>query len=181
MTILHTATIDGQLVYRTSAARSYSHVVVAKPSYEVALADAERAGKGYQVAKNFEYYVAQLSGTAWNAGKNSWETEAQHAARLVYEANRAKEVLGGAETLEAFREKLRSDAVARVEAHKAAGKYDTWIDLGWSSRLDLATKLLNSEGSHSRYSAAKVLEATRQTFPNASQAKKALVQLQAAA
>lgn len=181
MTNLHIARIDGQIFDRTSN-RAYSHILVGKRSLDDAMLQAERAGLARYVADNYEYYREYLDGTSRYLERKSWERDdAAFEARVARDLAQAEKALEGCETLGDYREKLRAAAIAAVQSGKAKGEYDTWNDLGWASRLDLATKNLGTYASKSQWKNLRVIPAEVYTYDNASQARKALKTLQAAA
>lgn len=141
---------------RNSTSRTYSHAVIARRSYDSALASAE----AYR-CPNYEYYRSIADGTSRHLAPRSWQTADQHAARLKAAVATALADLNGAESAEAYVAAKRAEAVARVEADEAAGEFDEWSVLGWAGRPDLADKLAASSRNRGCWADVTVLEAQR--------------------
>jgi hypothetical protein len=140
--IKHTATHNGQTFLRTSASRTYSHVVVARPSYDHAFAGASSAGQRKQDVQNFSFHIGYVNGTSQFLARASYECDdAKFEARVANDIARAIERLGGTTTAEAYADLCAARRVAAVEKQMAEGYYDTFVSMGWASRADLAAKL----------------------------------------
>lgn len=127
------ARLDGKTIgKRTSTDRVYIHVIIGQRNI-----DAERkAVYGYKGdkgdARNFAFNRAFLDGTSEFLVRNSWEKDdAAYAARCARAIERARESLGGAETVEAYVEVVCQRYIARFEANVAKGVYEMGA-LQWS-------------------------------------------------
>lgn len=116
---------DGTIATRTTA-RTYTHVIAVRPSWEAAIRRANADNTPARHASNWGFYQARLNGE-----KLYSDTPEKARAEAI-------EKLGGHETLEAFAAAKLQEALARVEAAKAAGEYDSWGALTWCGRLSLA-------------------------------------------
>lgn len=154
----HTA-IDqnGHAHTRNSANRVYTHCVVARRSYENALAI---ANDPWSVdASNYRFHLAFIDGTSEFLAKKSWQTEEQHQAANAENIADAKDNLAGCNSLADYRAKLKAKRIAGVEAAKAQGFYDKLVCLGWCGRRDLAEKSAAGYRANSYYAEVKILEA----------------------
>lgn len=143
--VTHTRTSD----------RIYSHAVVAKHSYDRALAMANDKGWARTDRSNFDYYCQIAAGNhpyakkhwdevAYAAHKKTVEWIADYNARM--DAANAEDLANAIErtqghTAESYCEAKRLERVASVEAKKADGYYDRFFCEGWCGRADLAHKL----------------------------------------
>jgi len=141
---------------RNSTSRTYSHAVIARRSYDSALASAEARRD-----PNYDYYRAIADGTSRHLVAYSYRTAEQHAARLKAVVATALAHLDGADSREAYVAAKRAEAVARVEADEAAGEFDGWAVLGWAGRPDLADKLAASSRNRGCWADVTVVEAQR--------------------
>jgi len=140
---VHTVDLPcGATAKRTSASRVYPFVLVARDSYAYELRRDDKAHDHER--KNFAYHTeiagreAGVSYTIHVPGKlSAWSYEKTYTAQEIADA--AARVAGHADA-EAYAQALRAERVARIEAKKAAGGYDTFHALTWSSRRDLADK-----------------------------------------
>ena len=111
----------GRTHTRTTASRSYTHTVVSKRSYQAALADAQSKQSYDMDLRNFKFYA---------------ENADRHPERVA------------GHTPESYAEAQRAARVASVEAQKAKGFFDEYVNWGWCGRADLALKLLaKAQGS----------------------------------
>lgn len=152
----HTATDRNGLVHtRNSQGRAYTHCVAVRPSYERALAEAQKGWKN--AASDYAYFAERAAG---RLEQYRWEDEGQFAIRLANEVKHAQEQIAGCANAAEYVEKTRAEMIARVEARKAKGYYDTFEVIGWNGRLDLAQK--EAARQHGRADLAEVciLEAT---------------------
>ena len=149
---------NGQKVTRNSQSRVYSHVVVYLPSYDQYFEDADQAGSFKHVESNFKYYMAYLDGTSKFLVRRSWQTDEQYEAQVKLDIERARKALGGATTLDEYREVVRTTALENFERRKAENFFNTFKVAGWSSRLDLAHKVAAQHiGGH--YTETRILKA----------------------
>jgi hypothetical protein len=153
MTTIHTA-LDpsGKVHQRISRNRVYSHVVLARRSYEEAMRAAQRYADHKSLASNFQQYMDRLE------GRLTYSHETPEEAKASANAN-----LRGARTLEEYRAALIAFAVARVEKEKAEGYYDRWGFLGWTSRPDLAANLARIARGKPTYAEVVIVEAVTVT------------------
>lgn len=154
----HTVTLpDGKTAQRVSQNRTYSHVVVCRTLYEVALRDADRISTGD--LGNYRFHREFVDGTSRFLVRASYERDdAQFAARCAKDIARSVEELAGVDSAQAYAEAKRAERVAAVEAKRAAGGFDRWWAGSWSSRLDLAQKAC---GEFTGYAETRVLPCER--------------------
>jgi hypothetical protein len=142
---------------RSTESRAYTHTVVRKGGYAVAMASALSASWGKTDRSNFDYYLRIAEGRsefypstrycAKYADRHTPEQIAEEDARLtISDAQKvaeAKAVCAGftADTYVAEQRRLR---VERIETKLAEGGYEVWHNMGWCGRLDLAQKLANA-------------------------------------
>lgn len=149
---------------RTTKNRTYTHAVLALPSYELTLAAVKDRSHPETIRtdkSNYQYHRALLDGSSPYLVKPDWDKdEAGFNARRAKDIEKAKERVGDCPTFEDYRAKLLREAIASVEQAKANGYYDRWQDKGWCGRLDLAVKLAASHDKPgSRYAKVIILEA----------------------
>jgi len=128
---------DGTIATRTTA-RTYTHVVAVRRSYESALDVAVRQSAGD--LDNYAHYAAFLDGTSRFLAKRSWQSDAEHAASCAWDIARATAAIDGATSADEYAAARKAQRIADVEARKAAGNFDTWSAEAWAGRLDLAQK-----------------------------------------
>ena len=121
----------GQTFTRTTA-RTYSHIVVAKPSSAKAMHWATVC-----TDTNAQYMVDHALG---KAPVYSWETP-ESIAKDVAKGN-AILAIG----MDAHQAQYKADAIDRVQALIDAGRFDHYEIQGWCGRADLAQKVANSLG-----------------------------------
>jgi hypothetical protein len=160
--IKHTATgPNGEVFTRTSKTRAYSHMACGRPSLEYAMKTATSDSQRAADLRNFDHWFKLSNGTSRFLVRKAWEKDdAQYADRVAGERARADEVLNGSATADDYAASQLAGRIARIEAAKVAGYYDRFIDLGWSSRLDLAQKVAASAGA--MYAETRVIEAVQQ-------------------
>jgi hypothetical protein len=122
---------DGKTEKRVSENRVYPFCVAVRLSYEVYAAAALRAGVMLSGGRdhtpaNHAFYAERAANPAPH---QSAEATAEYRA-----------LIAACPTVESYRAKLVADAVARVEAKRAAGGFDAWHVETWCSRRDLAEK-----------------------------------------
>jgi hypothetical protein len=150
---------NGQRHTRNSKGRTYSHVVVGRWNYDAALAFAQSYDKSGLHSSNYKHLLSYVNGTSQYLARKSWENDATYAERVAKEVAQAAKRLGGAKSLDEYRQLQRDEALARVAANKAAGEYEVYRDLGWAGRLDLAQK--NAASHAGQYTDIQILEAQR--------------------
>lgn len=124
MTKTLTATFNGQ-TFKRSTERTYTHVVLYRDSYELALGRGiERAQ--YEARTNYPYYVQQA-----NPETRKYNPSAAQIADYQRIASLTQD--------EYLQERL-AKAHAIVEELKADGYFDIYKALGWCGRPDLAQK-----------------------------------------
>lgn len=131
----------GKTHKRNSKERVYTHTVVALPSAarHTLLAMSKEARAMHR--RNFAYYSEQADGTSHFLNRNSWETEEQNADRRKRAMESAVKTLNGCTTAEAFEGMLVQRDVDHVHRQIVEGYYDTYQNMGWCGRADLAAKL----------------------------------------
>jgi len=149
---------------RTTKNRTYTHTVLARPSYELTLAAVSDRSHPETIrteTSNYQYFRAYLDGTSKYLVKPDWQKdEAAFAVKCEREIANAKANIGDCTTVEQYRAKLLQEAIDRVESAKAQGYYETWQDKGWCGRHDLAVKLAASHNKPgSRYAEVIIVEA----------------------
>jgi hypothetical protein len=120
--------------------RTYTHTVVYKGGYARAVASVEDQAWAITDQNNYRYYLDIVEG---RTGKAPWETEAQHEARKGDAAGH----LAGCQCAADYIAKCKAHRLARIEANRAEGKYDTWQNAGWCGRSDLAQKVASDWSS----------------------------------
>jgi hypothetical protein len=138
---------NGQVFTRSTESRAYLFCVVGRRCYAHALRFADQT---YKVdADNFAYYQGEV-------GQNP-KHGAFHSEEALAEMKRTVSIHV---TPENYAKARRAERVARVEANKADGVYDQFVDLGWASRADLATKNASAHMG-SRYVDVRILPAVQ--------------------
>lgn len=148
-----TATDPRGLVHkRTSQSRTYSHAVFARPSYEHAVANAQHKDWAKTEGSNFAYYLRIAGGRDAYPTKNyramhadKWSAAEIAEEQVRVDAENAKRVANAqarveGHTLESYLAAQQAERLANVEAARVAGKYDSFVCLGWCGRRDLAEK-----------------------------------------
>jgi hypothetical protein len=157
--INYTATDANGIVHkRSTKARSYTHTVVVKRSYEADIAAACEKHWTKSDISNFAYYRAiaedrspHYPSTRWCAKYPDKWTPAEIAeedARLTLSdaVQKAKAITATeGHSVDSYVAFQKAQRIARVDARKAAGYYDQWESVGWCGRLDLALKLAGSQ------------------------------------
>lgn len=121
----------GQTFTRTTA-RTYSHIVVAKPSKAKALYWASVCEDN-----NAKYLVDLALGKATVYSWQKPEDIAKHVAK-----GNAILAIG----MDAYQAQYKANAIANIEQYASEGAYDIYEIQGWCGRADLAQKLANSLG-----------------------------------
>jgi hypothetical protein len=155
----HTATDrNGKTHTRNSARGVYTHCVVARRSYENALAHANRPAELEK--SNYSFHRAYLDGTSVFLVKPSYRSDEAHAAYCADQVAKAQKALEGCDTFADYAEKCRKAYVASVEGQKARGYYDELVTLGWNGSRTLAEKGSSSARRNPYYAEVMILEAT---------------------
>jgi hypothetical protein len=121
---------NGQVFKRTTA-REYKFLVVAKPSFEYEMECATKA-----TDYNYDYLVNCFKGTC-----PSYVKEDAYYPKHVAEGE-ILFAMGREAADKAFSEKR----IASVMNRKEQGYFDAYQFMGWTSRLDLANKLIGKTG-----------------------------------
>jgi hypothetical protein len=132
---------NGTIHKRTSESRTYTHAVVARPSYEAAISRLDNKALEKINRNNFAYHMAYVNGTSQWLERDCWESEQQHQKRTAREIARSVDALEGCKTADEYVAMVRRFALDRIEGAHAIGFYDTFQCVGWCGRLDLAHKL----------------------------------------
>lgn len=150
---IHTVTLpNGKVAKRVSENRTYPFVVVGQPSKDGAL---RRAKLTDGDKSHFRYLKASASvqpGEKYpEAGYSFPVSEKAH--------NEGVAMLAETPDLDSYVAACVARRVAGVEASIAAGDYDRWEALAWSSRRDLAEKQVSAFSGHVN---VRVMETTRE-------------------
>lgn len=125
---------------RTSLHRIYTHTVVALPNAAKHVLNAKHQGDRAVVLRNFAYYEALAAGTSQHLARRSYENEIQHLEHVNRETTQALAELDGCGTAEEYVDMLVERALASIQKRREAGYYDTYQNMGWCGRPDLAAK-----------------------------------------
>jgi hypothetical protein len=164
-----TATLNGQTFLRSSASRTYTHMVVGRRNLDQARASAVSPEAFAQDVRNFRYHERgargfitnthargpaakeEISLLDWHLGFQFGQRNPERAASEA-EADQKRHQTWIAEqgfrTGEEYAQALQAKRVQGLEASVAAGAFQVYHDLGWASRLDLAQKNADSHRGH---------------------------------
>ncbi len=131
----------GKTHTRTSKERIYTHTVVALPSAPRAVLNVTSKEARAMHRQNFAYYREMADGTSRFLERKSWETEAQQAERKANGIENGIKALDGCTNAQEFENMMVSRELARIQKQREEGYYDTYHNMGWCGRLDLAQKL----------------------------------------
>lgn len=131
----------GKTHTRTSKTRTYTHTVVGLPNATrtVLMAQSLEMRKAHR--SNFKYHAAYADGTSQWLTRNSWETEISHLSRTQQEIASSVAELNGCDNAEDYVNMKIVEAHRGIREAMAQGYYDTYQNLGWCGRADLAAKL----------------------------------------
>lgn len=132
---------NGKTHTRTSKTRTYTHTVVGLPSSTKATLAAMSPEARKLHRSNFKYHMAFVDGTSTWLAKKDWEGDAQHKVRVEVEIEHAAIELDGCETAQDYENMKIVQAHRGIREAMARGYYDTYQNLGWCGRADLAAKL----------------------------------------
>lgn len=153
MATKHTVQLPcGAVATRTSQNRVYPFVLVGRHSLAWDLRRAQDPGAIAQDRKNFAYYASVAS---LEPGQIAPGRRFASDAREIEDA-RAK--VAGVADAEAYAQAQLQARLAKIEEDKAAGRYDRFCALTWSSRRDLADKARSQFGS---FEDLRILETSR--------------------
>jgi len=130
----HIAKFKGTTFTRNSKDRTYTHVIVVRESYEYALEMAKKESRFDR--ENYNRYMitgAELDG---RGDQVAGLTEDEYVAQKI------------------------AKKVAAVEAAKARGDFDSYGQVGWCGRPDLAQKKLSSESGKPHWAEVHAVEVT---------------------
>jgi hypothetical protein len=134
MTIFTAIDPNGVTHTRNSKARTYTHMVVGRPSsVEHALMVTSPKARAVH-RSNFKYHDAIAKGTS------QWLIGLTAAYRDVEIAN-AKNHLNGCDTAQDYETMMVNASLEPIRHNMARGYYDKYQALGWCGRPDLAAKL----------------------------------------
>lgn len=141
---------DGSKASRTTA-RTYTHVVCGRRSYDEAMRRANSKAAQKHDGKNWDYYAACAAGTYryahWYSAEAIADGNAKGRAWIEENGNdRAGYV-----------QRCHMERQERVQAAKLAGEFDRWQALNWASRADLAHKAAASANRHGYYAKTVVV------------------------
>lgn len=150
----------GKVHTRNSKTRTYTHMVVGLPSS----VGATRAAMSPEARKmhrsNFKYHEAILAGVSKHLVLRSWQTFEMHVERVVELQQRALADLNGCDAVEEYVQMKIEATLEAIRHSMARGYYDTYQDLGWCGRADLAAKRKVSS-ENSGWVDVKILEAVK--------------------
>lgn len=126
---------------RTSQHRKYTHCVIVRDGYELALARAKSGHWNTNYLSNFNYYVSLAAGTHDHSKPWAWEKLEEAADRIAKQRAKAQKQIAGIATPAQYLQKLIAEDIAAVEKQKTEGKYEKFGVYGWCGRADLAEKL----------------------------------------
>jgi len=126
---------------RNSKDRTYTHTVVGLPSSVKDTLAAMSPGMRKLHRDNFKYHAAFADGTSKWLERSVWESDVQYMTRTQQEIARSKDALQGCETAQEYENMLVDADLARIKNMMADGYYNTYQNLGWCGRHDLAGKL----------------------------------------
>lgn len=131
----------GKTHTRTSKSRTYTHTVFALPSSVTAFlwANSKEARKSHR--ENFAYYAEMANGTSSFLDKRFYETAEQNAERRANAMESAVKTLGGCQIAQEYEAMLVRRDLERIQKQREEGYYDTYQNMGWCGRADLAQKL----------------------------------------
>ena len=131
----------GKTHTRTSKTRTYTHTVFALPSSVTAVlwANSKEARKRHR--ENFAYYTEMTSGTSSFLDKRFYETAEQNAERRASAMENAVKTLDGCQNANEYEAKMVLRDLQGIQKRRAEGYYDTYQNMGWCGRADLAQKL----------------------------------------
>lgn len=132
---------NGKTHTRTSKTRTYTHTVVGLPSSTKATLAAMSPEARKMHRSNFKYHMAFVDGTSQWLRRNTFETEVQYLERAAMEIERSAVELDGCETAQDYVNMKIVQAHRGIREAMARGYYDTYQNLGWCGRADLAAKL----------------------------------------
>ena len=131
----------GKTHTRTSKTRTYTHTVVGLPSSTKATLAAMSPEARKMHRSNFKYHMAFVDGTSQWLRRNTFETEVQYLERAAMEIERSAVELDGCDNAEDYVNMKIVQSHRGIREAMARGYYDTYQNLGWCGRADLAAKL----------------------------------------
>lgn len=132
---------NGTVHTRNSKTRTYTHTVVALPSSLASTMAAMSTAARKMHRSNFKYHMAFVDGTSQWLQRNTFETEVQYLERSAMEIERSAVELEGCDNAEDYVNMKIVQAYRGIREAMARGYYDTYQNLGWCGRADLAAKL----------------------------------------
>jgi hypothetical protein len=134
MTIFTAIDPNGVTHTRNSKARTYTHMVVGRPSWTGAVKRVSCKEARAVHFSNFKYQRALADGRSqWLEGLTVEDRDARIAS--------AQALLNGCKTGHDYSDKMVKNSLAIIEKKLENGHYDKYQDLGWCGRPDLAEKL----------------------------------------
>lgn len=136
--------------------RSYSHTVVALPSYA---SDLDKAK-----VRTYDLKEAHMRFTVLERGEEAHVADGLRRHAILGAEYFRKQFAEYAAfvaqygTPEAYADERVANRVAKIEERKAQGYYERWQNAGWNGRLDLAHKLA-AQYQDGRWADVKILEA----------------------
>lgn len=144
---------QGVIHKRSTTSRAYTHTVVGKRSYELAMRRARSTQWAKSDARDYAYEVQISEGNDpvpainWDARYPAGKTAEQIAASQLRAdaANEKRFELAkarvGNHTVQSWCEARQAERIAVVEKDAEQGYYEVFVNLGWCGRRDLADKL----------------------------------------
>lgn len=137
MSFKHTATFQGHTFKRTSANRTYTHMVVGLVNIAEARARNEEGARDYY-ARNLSYYTKMAAGGTYKGTYGDGSPYERPISDQERDAARVT-IAGGAD--KAAEDSLRSFDERMATSLKTEDGLSYVYSAGWAGRMDLAVKL----------------------------------------
>jgi len=131
----------GKTHTRTSKTRTYTHTVFALPSSVTAVLWASSKEARRRHREDFAYYTEMASGKSSFLDKRFYETVEQNAERRASAMESAVKKLNGCKSAQDYEYMMVARDLDGIQKQRLAGYYDTYQNMGWCGRADLAQKL----------------------------------------
>jgi hypothetical protein len=138
----------GKFHTRTSKTRIYTHTVVALPSSVKHTLSASSRQMKQLHRGNYQYHTSYADGTSPYLMRQQWESDAAYAGRYAEEVQKSVAELNGCNTVEDYVTMKIEAAHEAIRHAMARGYYETYQNMGWCGRRDLATALATKTSGH---------------------------------
>lgn len=156
--IKHTATgPNGETFKRVSTSRTYSHCVIGRRSYEVAMARATSAQAQRNDGSDWDYFTACANRTYNDFPSFYTPDQVEKLRDQRQEAH--KDFAEKNPDRAAYVARKLAERIEEVEQLKAKGEFDRFFQIGWASRLDLAQKAASAAMTGGYYAETRYVEA----------------------